>query len=415
MTITTLPAAPTSSDIPADFNTKAFALLGALSTFVSETNSLAGTVNTDATTATTQAGIAITQAGLATSNGATQVGLAAAQVALATTQAGLATTNGAAQVALATTQVGYATTQASNAAISATTATNYAQKTDGYVTGTDNSAKSWALGGAGSGQPAAGPAIDWATKLATSVNGSEYSAKEYAIGDITANGGSAKAWAIDTSSPNGGTDKSAKTWATEAAASAVTAANLAGAFTSTSTTSWTPAIGSKTFTIQSGEQYVTGTYILIVSSDTPSAYGFGQVTTYSGTTLIVDVQVVGGTGSHTDWNITLSGLQGIKGDLGDTGPAGAPDWLIKSSNYTAITKNRIAVTTAGGSFTVTLPAAPSASDYVEFCDAGKALSTYNLTVARNGSTIEGLAEDMTVSTNSASFGLMYTGTTWRIY
>ena len=103
-TISTLPTAPSRAD-PSTFVARSDALLGALDGFVSQTNLVAGEVNTAAATATTQAE-------LATTNGA-------AQVALATTQAGLATTNGAAQVALATTQANNAATSATAAAGSA--------------------------------------------------------------------------------------------------------------------------------------------------------------------------------------------------------------------------------------------------------------------------------------------------------
>lgn len=83
-TITTLPDAPSRAD-PATFSSKSDALLGALATFVTETNTVAGECVSNAATATTQAG-------LATTNGAAQVSLATAQVVLATEQVALATT-----------------------------------------------------------------------------------------------------------------------------------------------------------------------------------------------------------------------------------------------------------------------------------------------------------------------------------
>lgn len=83
-TITALPDAPSRTD-PATFSTKSDALLGALATFVTETNTVAGECVSNAATATTQAG-------LATTNGAAQVSLATAQVSLATAQVVLATT-----------------------------------------------------------------------------------------------------------------------------------------------------------------------------------------------------------------------------------------------------------------------------------------------------------------------------------
>jgi hypothetical protein len=55
------------------------------------------------------------------------------------------------------------------------------------------------------------------------------------------------------------------------------------------------------------------------------------------------------------------------------------------------------------------------NNYVEISDGGGAFQANNLTISRNGSTIMGLSEDMTLSTNNVGVGLVYNGTTWRIY
>lgn len=101
--------------------------------------------------------------------------------------------------------------------------------------------------------------------------------------------------------------------AAAASASAASAAAIAGAFVSTSTTAWTPVIGSKVFTVQAGEQYTAGIFVTVVSASAPSIWGFGQVTAYSGDQLTVDIQVISGSTSKTDWNISLTGARGAPG------------------------------------------------------------------------------------------------------
>jgi hypothetical protein len=103
---------------------------------------------------------------------------------------------------------------------------------------------------------------------------------------------------------------------TAAAASAASAAAIAGAFVGTSTTSISVSIGSKTFTTQSGEQYTSGIYITAVSDADASNFMFGQVTSYSGTTLVLDVQVTSGSGTYSDWNLSLTGARGAPGTAG---------------------------------------------------------------------------------------------------
>jgi hypothetical protein len=109
----------------------------------------------------------------------------------------------------------------------------------------------------------------------------------------------------------------AATSATAAAASAVSAATLAAGITSTSTSSLAIGTGSKTFTTQTGKQYAIGQWVTASSAANPANNMFGQVTSYSGATLIVNVTSVGGSGTFADWNISLSGV------IGATGPAGS--------------------------------------------------------------------------------------------
>ena len=107
-------------------------------------------------------------------------------------------------------------------------AKDWAIETTGAVDGTNHSAKAWAIGGTGVTDTAsAGAAKEWATETASSVDTSEYSSKEYAIGTQrrgAANGGSAKDWANYTGGTVDDASYSAKYWATQAAASATSAA-----------------------------------------------------------------------------------------------------------------------------------------------------------------------------------------------
>jgi hypothetical protein len=100
MTITALPSPPLPTDTPADFNTKAFAFLGAMPAFVTETNAVASDVTTKQGTASTAATNAV--------NSATAAGNSA------TASANSATT--------ASTQAGNASTSAGNALASANAA-----------------------------------------------------------------------------------------------------------------------------------------------------------------------------------------------------------------------------------------------------------------------------------------------------
>lgn len=87
----------------------------------------------------------------------------------------------------------------------------------------------------------------------------------------------------------------------------------------------------------------------------------------------------------------------------------------KTSNYTASHKDFLYCDTSAGSFTVTLPATPSEGHTVIVVDAKNYFGTNNLTIDRNGSTIEGDASNMVLSIASKQYTIAYLNSSWRIY
>ena len=94
--------------------------------------------------------------------------------------------------------------------------------------------------------------------------------------------------------------------------------------------------------------------------------------------------------------------------------AAGSGWQLKTSNYTAVTGNNLITNTTAGSFTITLPAAPQLGDTITIGD-GADWATNALTVARNGSTIEGLAEDFVLDVKGAQAVFVYDGSTWQVF
>jgi hypothetical protein len=95
--------------------------------------------------------------------------------------------------------------------------------------------------------------------------------------------------------------------------------------------------------------------------------------------------------------------------------------VTKTANYTAVAGDVLACNTiTTGAFTVTLPASPAAGDKpIVVFDAGttdtvNGFATNNLTVARNGSTVHTLAEDVIFSTKGVCVTFEYIAGTWRI-
>lgn len=99
---------------------------------------------------------------------------------------------------------------------------------------------------------------------------------------------------------------------------------------------------------------------------------------------------------------------------GNISISGGSAYTVKTANYTAASGDNLLANTSGGSFTITLPASPTVGSIVTIADAGS-FATNTLTVARNGSTIEGLAEDVVLDISGVLVQFIYSGTTWQIY
>lgn len=85
----------------------------------------------------------------------------------------------------------------------------------------------------------------------------------------------------------------------------------------------------------------------------------------------------------------------------------------KTANYTANPGERIIVGSDTGAITITLPLAPVAGAAVGVWDGNNNALVNNITIARNGETIDGLAEDAVININGGRFEFVYTGTTWE--
>lgn len=85
-------------------------------------------------------------------------------------------------------------------------------------------------------------------------------------------------------------------------------------YAATSSSSNTISVGSKTFTTQTGLAYLPNMRIRVANSATN--YVEGVVTSYSGSTLVMNVDRIVGTGTFTSWNI------GVAGDVGAAGAGG---------------------------------------------------------------------------------------------
>lgn len=91
----------------------------------------------------------------------------------------------------------------------------------------------------------------------------------------------------------------------------------------------------------------------------------------------------------------------------------APQMIISTTTANSMVANQHLVLTSAALSTATLPAAPTAGD-LEWVTVGN--GRYDNVIARNGQSIMGLAEDMTINSADATVALRFINTTlgWRL-
>lgn len=131
--------------------------------------------------------------------------------------------------------------------------------------------------------------------------------------------------------------KAAQTYASQASADASAASNwanqasaYAAAINGTSTSPITLGVGSTSLTTQTYKQFSAGQYVVIAHTSTPSIRMYGQVTSYTAATgeLVVDVQLIYGSGTFSYWTISVAGDRGVEG------PPSRANRVVKVANYT---------------------------------------------------------------------------------
>ena len=111
-------------------------------------------------------------------------------------------------------------------------------------------------------------------------------------------------------------------------------------YNSTSTTSNSIGTGSKTFTVEANKPYQAGTPLRIADAAAPSTNFLDTVvTSYSGTTLVVNSIGFGGSGTKTSWTVNIGGAKTVDGTLGlSQGGTGATDAAGARTNIDVYSK-----------------------------------------------------------------------------
>jgi hypothetical protein len=163
--------------------------------------------------------------------------------------------------------------------------------------------------------------------------------------------------------------------------------------------------------------YTAGAQFSFVAQNTNTAavtldidtLGAKSVTKY-GTTALVAGDLVAG-------SIALIEYDGTRFQLINPVPSNKLTTSIKTSAFAAVSANTYAVNTTSAAVTATLPASPTAGDYITFTDYARTFGTYNLTLAPNGNKINASTSNVVLNVSGEAVSIVYIDATqgWLAY
>ena len=142
-----------------------------------------------------------------------------------------------------------------------------------------------------------------------------------------------------------------------------------------------------------------------VTGTLPVANGGTGATSLTANAVLIgsDTSAVSTVSPGTSGNV----LKSTGSAWASSAPSGQPDPTLTGVNL-SVTSGTFVVATAG-SITITLPASPSAGDFVIVKDGTGAAATTSFSVARNGSDIASSPTDLTFDKNFAEITMTYVG------
>lgn len=128
---------------------------------------------------------------------------------------------------------------------------------------------------------------------------------------------------------------------------------------------------------------------------------------------LYNIQTIGITASWGEITGTLSNQTDLQNALNAKENSA---WSIKTTTYTASSGDKIQADTSGGGWTLTLPASPNIGVQILIEDSALWWSSANLTIARNGTLINGAASNYTANVAGGKLSVVYCAGTigWSI-